>query len=445
MARQIPHNLEAEQSVLGSMLISRQSVIEAIEYPLYDFDFYLESHRIIFNAMLELNRKEMPIDITTVTVQLQDTNLLNKANGVDYLASLAQSVPSTSNIKYYIKIISEKSLARRLIETANKIAEDSYDQIDDFDNLIQNAEKNILQVTQNRKVESFQTINQVVNDVINNLDKLSRSGGSITGNGITSGFVDIDRLILGFQKGDLIILAARPSVGKTAFALNIAQKVAEKTNETVAIFSLEMPSSSLVQRMLSMVGKLNSEKFRRGNLLQQEWTKLYEAVDRMRSCNIFIDDSPGIKMNEIFSKCRRLKTEHGLGLIVIDYLQLISGSGNRSGENRQQEVSEISRRLKALAREMEVPVIALSQLSRNVERREDKRPMMSDLRESGSIEQDADIIAFLHRDDYYNRDEDNEKKGEVELIVAKNRNGGTGTVELLFEKEYSSFYNKSKI
>ncbi|MFV8826203.1 replicative DNA helicase [Alkalihalobacterium sp. APHAB7] len=428
-----PQNIEAEQAVLGAIFIEEQALVTASER-LIPEDFYRSAHQRIYEVMLSLAEKGEPVDLITVTSDLQDRNWLDDVGGVSYLSDLANAVPTASNIDYYSRIVEEKSLLRRLIRVATNIAADGYTSEDEVDAILDTAEKTILDVAQRKNSGAFIAIKDVLVETYDRIEALEKQSGEITG--IPSGFVELDRMTAGFQRNDLIIVAARPSVGKTAFALNIAQNVATKTDENVAIFSLEMSASQLVQRILCAEGNIDAQKMRTGQLEPDDWQKLTMAMGSLSKAGIFIDDTPGVKVNDIRAKCRRLKQEKGLGMILIDYLQLIQGSG-RGGENRQQEVSEISRTLKAIARELEVPVIALSQLSRGVESRQDKRPMMSDIRESGSIEQDADIVAFLYRDDYY--DKESENKNIIEIIIAKQRNGPVGTVELAFVKEYNKF------
>ncbi|WP_077620092.1 replicative DNA helicase [Bacillus sinesaloumensis] len=430
-----PQNIEAEQAVLGAIFLEPSSLTLASEL-LIPEDFYRTAHQKIFDAMLNLSDKGEPVDLVTVTSELADAKILDEIGGVSYLSDLAGSVPTAANIEYYAKIIEEKSILRRLIRTATTIATDGYSREDEVEALLGEAEKNIMEVANRKNAGAFQNIKDVLVQTYDNIETLHNRVGDITG--IPTGFAELDRMTAGFQRNDLIIVAARPSVGKTAFALNIAQNVATKTDENVAIFSLEMGAEQLVMRMLCAEGNINAQNLRTGSLTPEDWSKLTMAMGSLSNSGIYIDDTPGIRISEIRSKCRRLKQESGLGMILIDYLQLIQGSG-RSGENRQQEVSEISRSLKALARELKVPVIALSQLSRGVEQRQDKRPMMSDIRESGSIEQDADIVAFLYRDDYY--DKESENKNIIEIIIAKQRNGPVGTVSLAFVKEYNKFVN----
>jgi replicative DNA helicase len=430
-----PQNIEAEQAVLGAIFLEPSSLTMASEI-LIPEDFYRAAHQKIFNVMLKLNDSGKAVDLITVTEELAASKLLEDTGGVSYLSELAGSVPTAANIEYYARIVEEKSLLRRLIRTATGIASDGYSREDEVEALLSEAEKSILEVAQRKNAGAFHNIKDVLVRTYDNIELMHNRVGDITG--LETGFVELDRMTAGFQRNDLIIVGARPSVGKTAFALNIAQNVAKKTGENIAIFSLEMGAEQLVMRLLCAEGNIDAQRLRTGSLTDEDWGKLTMAMGSLASTGIFIDDTPGVRISDIRSKCRRLKQEHGLGMILIDYLQLILGSG-RSGENRQQEVSEISRSLKQLARELQVPVIALSQLSRGVEQRQDKRPMMSDIRESGSIEQDADIVAFLYRDDYY--DKESEAKNIIEIIIAKQRNGPTGTVQLAFVKEYNKFVN----
>ena len=432
MDRVPPQNIEAEQSVLGAVFLAKEALITAIEI-LRPENFYRSAHQRIFKVMMDLYEKGEPVDLVTVTAELQDSKLLEEIGGVAYLTDLASSVPTAANIEYYAKIVEEKALLRRLILTATKIANDGYSREDEVGEIIADAEKYILEIAQNRNSGGFTPIRDVLMETYDRIEFLSQRRGDVTG--IPSGYPDLDKMTSGFQRSDLIILAARPSVGKTAFALNVAQNVAARAGETVAIFSLEMAASQLVQRMICAEGNLDAQRMRTGWLEEDDWQKLTMAIGTLAKAPIYIDDTPGVTVQDIRAKCRRLQQERGLGMILIDYLQLIHGRGK--GDNRQQEVSEISRTLKGIARELSVPVIALSQLSRSVEQRQDKRPMMSDIRESGSIEQDADIVAFLYRDDYY--DKESEAKNVIEVIIAKQRNGPTGTVELAFLKEYNKF------
>ena len=392
-----PHNIEAEQAVIGAIFLEPEAFSTASEL-LQSDDFYRAGHQRIFQAMVTLSDKGEPIDLVTVTTLLSSNQVLDEVGGVSYLRDLASSVPTAANISHYSKIVEEKALLRRLIRTATDIVTTSFEKEGEVDDVLNEAEKNILEVSGRTNAGSFKAIKDVLIEVYDNIEELHQNNAAVTG--VPTGYRDLDKITSGFQSNDLIIIAARPSVGKTAFALNIAQNVSTKTDENVAIFSLEMGADQLVSRMLCAEGNIDSQRLRTGNLEADDWGKLTMAMGSLSNAGIYIDDSPGIRVSEIRSKCRRLKQEHGLGMIIIDYLQLIQGSEN-SKDNRQQEVSEISRSLKGLARELEVPLIALSQLSRGVEQRQDKRPMMSDLRESGSIEQDADIVGFLYRDDYY--------------------------------------------
>jgi replicative DNA helicase len=430
-----PHNNEAEQSVIGAIFLEPQALLTASEV-LVPEDFYRMAHQKIFTTMLNLSDRGQAIDVVTVTEELSAKKELEDVGGISYLTEIANSVPTAANIVHYANIVEEKALLRRLIRVATTIVEDGYTREDEVEALLSEAEKNMMEVSNRKNAGDFKHIKDVLVQTYDNIELLHTQQGDVTG--IPTGFTDLDKITAGFQRNDLIIVAARPSVGKTAFALNIAQNVATKTTENVAIFSLEMGADQLVMRMLCAEGNIDAQVMRTGALQAEDWRKLTMAMGSLSNAGIFIDDSSGIKVNEIRSKCRRLQQEHGLGMVIIDYMQLISGSG-KAGENRQQEVSEISRSLKGLARELEIPVIALSQLSRGVEQRQDKRPMMSDLRESGSIEQDADIVSFLYREDYYDKETENENM--IEIIIAKQRNGPTGTVTLAFAKEYNKFVN----
>lgn len=427
-----PQNLEAEQAVLGAILLDGEALITALER-VSDEDFYRTAHQHIFAAMQELGSADEPVDLITLTAKLQDKQQLEDIGGVSYLSELANAVPTAANVDYYAQIVEEKSMLRRLIRTATQIVSNGYAGGEEVSDLLSEAERKILEISNRRAGNGFVSIRDVLMEVFERVEFLYNHKGGATG--IPSGFTDLDRMTSGFQRSDLIIVAARPSVGKTAFALNIAQNVGVRAKETVAIFSLEMGAAQLVQRMICAEANVDATRMRTGFLEGDDWEKLTMAIGALSEANIYIDDSPSVTVTDIRAKCRRLKKEKGLGMILIDYLQLIHGRGK--GDNRQQEVSEISRTLKGIARELDVPVIALSQLSRGVEQRQDKRPMMSDLRESGSIEQDADIVAFLYRDDYY--DKESEKKNIIEIIIAKQRNGPVGTVELVFMKNFNKF------
>lgn len=428
-----PQNLEAEQAVLGAILLEAEALITAMEH-LRAEDFYSVAHQRIFDAVVELNDDNKPLDLVTLMSRLQDRGELEEIGGVSYLAKLSGAVPTAANVEYYAQIVAEKAMLRRLIRTATQIVSNGYAEGEDVGSLLNDAEQRILELSNRRAAHGFISIRDVLMEVFEKVEHLYNHKGGVTG--IPSGFPDLDKMTSGFQRSDLIIVAARPSVGKTAFALNIAQNVAVRAGETVAIFSLEMSAAQLVQRMICAESNVDAGRMRTGFLEGDDWEKLSMAIGSLSEAQVYIDDTPGITVADIRAKCRRLKKEKGLGMILIDYLQLIQGRG-KAGDNRQQEVSEISRTLKQIARELEVPVIALSQLSRGVEQRQDKRPMMSDLRESGSIEQDADIVSFLYRDDYY--DKETEKKNIIEIIIAKQRNGPVGTVELVFLKQFNKF------
>ncbi|WP_422124668.1 replicative DNA helicase [Planococcus sp. X10-3] len=433
MDRVPPHNQEAEQSVLGAIFLEPQSLISVAEIVMPE-DFYRIAHQKIFQTMINLSDRGKAIDVVTVTEELSAKKELEDVGGLSYLTEIANAVPTAANVGHYAHIVEEKALLRRLIRVATSIVEDGFTREDEVEALLAEAEKKMMEVSSRKNAGDFIHIKDVLVKTYDNIELLHTRKGDVTG--IPTGFKDLDKITAGFQRNDLIIVAARPSVGKTAFALNVAQNVATKTDENVAIFSLEMGAEQLVMRMLCAEGNIDAQVLRTGALQNEDWRKLTMAMGSLSNAGIFIDDTPGIRVNDIRAKCRRLKQEYGLGMIMIDYLQLIAGPG-KSGENRQQEVSDISRSLKGLARELEVPVIALSQLSRGVEQRQDKRPMMSDLRESGSIEQDADIVSFLYREDYY--DKETEDQNMIEIIVAKQRNGPTGTVKLAFVKEYNKF------
>ena len=442
-----PQNIEAEQSVLGAMLIEKEAIPKVMEI-LRDTDFYREAHRVIFNAMLELYNKNEAVDMITVTEILKRDNKLEDVGGIAYVTSLANAVPTAANVTYHASIIEEKSILRQLVSVSTQIASMGYEANDDVKNIIDSAESKILEISNRKKTADFTPINEIVLDSFKSIEALMGNKNGLTG--LPTGFEDLDNLTSGLHGSDFIILAARPSMGKTAFALNVVQNVAIRAAKkvggapkTVAFFSLEMSKEQLVQRMLCAEANIDSQRLRIGELRDEDWAMLINTADTLSSANIYIDDTAGITAMVMMSRARRLKAEHGLDLIVVDYLQLMQGSGkkNNSGD-RQQEVSEISRSLKALARELDVPVIALSQLSRSVEARQVKRPMLSDLRESGSLEQDADIVAFLYREDYYNPETEN--KNITELIIAKHRNGPVDTVNLFFHKQYTKFVGLSK-
>lgn len=442
ITRTPPRNLQAEQAVLGSALLTKDAIVEAMEFVQPD-DFYSRQHQILYAAMLHLNDQDQPIDVINLQNELTRTNQLDNVGGVQYLAELAASVPTAANVAYYARIVRDKATARRLIETATKIASEGYEDRQDVTTMLDEAERSILNVAESNTQTDLQSINTLLGQSADHLQELAQQTTDVTG--LPMGYQQLDRMTTGLHADELIILAARPAMGKTAFVLNIAQNVAAHSQErpTVAIFSLEMGAESLVNRMLCAEGNINANHLRTGNMNADEWEQFWVASQTLSEAKILIDDTPGIKVAEIRAKCRRLaKREGNLGLIVIDYLQLIEGSNS---ESRQQEVSEISRQLKKLAKELSVPVIALSQLSRGVEQRQDKRPVLSDIRESGSIEQDADIVGFLYREDYYTREQGAEQQdetnslSEVEVIIEKNRSGPRGTVKLLFNKAYNKF------
>lgn len=436
-----PQNVEAEQAVLGAMLIEREAISKVAEF-LQPDDFYREAHRLIYSAMLNLFNKNDAVDMVTVIEVLRKDEKLEGAGGIAYVTSLANSVPTAANVLYHARIVEEKALLRQLINAATSIASLGYEGNEEVVNILDSAEKMILDVSSRKVGGDFTPIKSIIFDAFNKIEMLYAAKGSITG--LATGFKDLDRLTSGLQPSDLILIAARPSMGKTAFVLNIAQHIGIREKQTVAFFSLEMSKEQLVQRMLCAESAIDSQRLRIGELEANDWNKLVAGADRLSAAPIFIDDTAGISVMEMRSKARRLKMEHNLKLIIIDYLQLMQGSSSSKGnENRQQEISEISRSLKALARELNVPVIALSQLSRSVESRQVKKPMLSDLRESGSLEQDADIVAFIYRDDYYNPDTD--KKNITEIIIAKHRNGPVDSVELFFHKQFTKFSDLSKL
>ena len=435
--RTLPNNLEAEESVLGACFLTKYAMQKAIE-SVSPEDFYDEKNQKIFKSIIELSDESTPLDLTTLTAKLQKKKELNEVGGVEYLTEIVNFVPTASNIDYYINIVQESSILRRLITTAEEIASDGYSTDETVNDILDNSEKKILDIVKNRKSTEFRTIKDVLQKTEANLEFLAENKNEITG--LATGLYDFDKITTGLHPGELIIIAARPGMGKTAFALNIAANAAKIQDEGVAVFNLEMPAEQLATRIISSLGQIDGYKLRTGRLLNEDWKRVNEAMSQLSGTNLMIDDTAGITIGEIRAKCRRLaSSEQGISLIVVDYLQLISG-GKNYGTNRQQEVSDISRSLKTLALELNIPIIALSQLSRSVETREDKRPIMSDLRESGSIEQDADIVAFLYRDDYYNKEARTEDNNSIsELIIGKHRNGSTGTIELLFKKNTSTF------
>lgn len=435
--RILPHSLEAEQSVIGSMIMSRDAIVEASEI-ITGADFYQQQYGIIFETMVELHDEGKAVDLITLQERLKEKDLPPEISSMEFVRELLSSVATSANVKYYAEIVSEKSMLRKLIKTTEEIANTCYLGKEKTQDILEITEKKIFDLVQNRGSDEFVPIRQVVLNAIEKIEKASRTQGSVTG--IPTGFIDLDYKMSGFQPSDLILVAARPSMGKTAFVLNIAQYMAFHNHVTAAIFSLEMSKEQLVNRLLALESKVDSQNIRTGNLEDEEWAKLIEGANIIGNSNLIIDDKPGISISEMRSKCRKYKMEHNLGVIFIDYLQLMTGSGR--SESRQQEISEISRSLKALARELHVPVVALSQLSRAVEQRPDHRPMLSDLRESGAIEQDADVVMFIYRDDYYNKDSEN--KNIAEIIIAKQRNGPIGTVNLVWMPNYTKFVNMKK-
>ena len=429
-----PQNVEAEQAVLGAMLLSHDAVIVAME-KLQSQDFYRDVHRIIFEAMEHLHRENKEIDVITLPDELKRMKKLDDVGGLEYVLNLPNLVGSAANIEYYANIVAEKALARNLISTCTELTTEAYDGQKETEALLDDAERRILQLSDTKNRGDFASVGAVVEVTLDKITKLYENKAGLTG--LPTGFRDLDRMTSGLQPSDLILVAARPSMGKTAFTLNIAQNVGVRQHKTVAFFSLEMSQEQLVQRLLCQIAHIDSQKLRTGQLnSDEEWTRLTDACDKLYESPIYIDDTPGISVAEMRSKARRLKSEHGLDLIIVDYLELMQG---RNAESRQQEISEISRSLKALARELKVPLIALSQLSRSVESRQDKRPMLSDLRESGALEQDADIVSFLYREDYYDKETENQHITEV--ILAKHRNGPVGSVKLYFKNEFTLFLN----
>ena len=435
--RILPHSIEAEQSVIGSMIMNRDAIVTASEIITGD-DFYQQQYGIVFEAMVELYNENKPVDLVTLQNRLKELDVPPEISSMEFVGELVAAVPTSVNVKYYAEIVSEKAMLRKLIKTTEEIANTCYLGNERTQEILEITEKKIFDLVQRKSSDEIDPIKDVVLNAIEKIEKASRTKGSVTG--IPTGFIDLDYKMSGFQPSDLILVAARPSMGKTAFVLNIAQYMAFKSGVTTAIFSLEMSKEQLVNRLLSLESKVDSQSIRTGNLEDEDWAKLIEGANIIGSSNMIIDDTPGISISELRSKCRKYKLEQNLGVIFIDYLQLMSGSGR--SESRQQEISDISRSLKALARELSVPVVALSQLSRAVEQRPDHRPMLSDLRESGAIEQDADVVMFIYRDDYYNKDSEN--KNIAEIIIAKQRNGPIGTVNLVWLPNYTKFVNMKK-
>lgn len=439
MAKEIPHNVEAEQAVLGSMFLSKYAIQKAVE-SLSKESFFLEKHGKIFETIKELFDNGIAVDITTVTDKLKDKKILTEIGGVDYLTDILDQTPTASNADYYIKIVEDKSVLRVLIDETATITKLAMDNELPINEILDKSESRILSVVKNRKSSEFKTMPGILNNVQQNLEKLANNKGKISG--LSTGYYDLDEITDGFHENELIIMAARPAMGKSALAINIATNAAMNSKKSVVIFSLEMSAEQIASRMVSSVGQIDNNKLKRGDLQTSDWQRVNEAISQLSGLNIYIDDTSGVTIGDIKAKCRRIANQDpNLGLIVIDYLTLITGNGKYGG-NRQQEVSEISRSLKTLALELKIPVLTLAQLSRTPELRENKRPVLSDLRESGSIEQDADIVTFIYRDDYYNPENAiDENMSKVEVIVKKNRSGNLGTAEVLFKKNTSSFMN----
>lgn len=438
LKRVLPHSIEAEQSVIGAMLMDREAIISAMDIIVRD-DFYSSQYGIIFESILEIFNEGKPVDIVVLQDKLREKNVPPEVSSLEFVRDIITTVPTSANIKYYAHIVRDKAILRRLIRVSEGIANTCYVGSESVEDILEKTGRDILQLLDNKGSSEFVPIEQVARNVLDKIELASRSKETVTG--IPTGFVDLDYKTSGFQPSDLVLIAARPSMGKTAFVLNLVSHIAMQKNRPCIIFSLEMSKEQLVNRMLAMDTKIDSQKLRTGNLSDNDWEDLISGVVNISNANLVIDDTPGISLNELRAKCRKMKMEQGLDIIIIDYLQLMTGSGKRT-DNRQQEISDISRGLKALAREMKAPVIALSQLSRACETRPDHRPMLSDLRESGAIEQDADIVMFLYRDDYYHKD--TEHPNQAEVIIAKQRNGPIGTVNLLWKPEITRFVNMER-
>ncbi len=433
----MPYSIEAEESLLGNIMLYPDALRQCIDAGLSGEDFYLGKHQSIYKIMSAMFENKEKVDTVSLSTKLKDFGIYDKIGGIDYLMQLANATISATNTKEYISIIRNKSLARKVIKVGEEISNDAYDGSVSVDEMLENVEKKVIDVTRSNTSSDFYTGEQIFSEAIKHIEAIQEAGSDITG--IRTLYNDLDRMTAGFQKGDLIILAARPSMGKTAFALNIAMNSASVTPGSIAVFSLEMPAEQVAIRIMAAKAKVEIQKLRTGKLNDEEWSRLNEASQQLKNQNFYIDDTPGIKVSEMYAKARKLAQDGGLYMIIVDYIQLIQATGK--SDSRQQEVSEISRRLKAMARELNVPVVALSQLSRSVEARQDKRPMLSDLRESGALEQDADIVLFLYRDAYYNHEENaSEEREDVELLISKHRNGPTGKVVLAFEKEINAFY-----
>ena len=439
LKRVAPNSLEAEQSVVGAMLMDKEAIEIASEIVNPD-DFYNRQLGTVFETMVELNREGSAVDFVTLQNRLREKNVPPQVSSAEYIGELVSAVPTSANVKYYAQIVADKSTLRKLIRVSEETINTCYSNSENMEGILNDVEKSVFQITQKRNTGEFVSIDQVVMNALNRIEQASKMKGNVTG--LSTGFLDLDYSTAGFQPSDLILIAARPSMGKTAFVLNIAEHMAFHDNKCVAIFSLEMSKEQLVNRLLAMESHVDSQHIRTGNMSDMDWENLIESADVVGSSKLIIDDTPGISIQELRSKCRKYKMDHGLNIIMIDYLQLMTGGSGRGSESRQQEISDISRSLKALARELNVPVVALSQLSRAVEQRPDHRPMLSDLRESGAIEQDADMVMFIYRDDYYNKD--TETKGVADIIIAKQRNGPIGTVDLLWLPEFTKFANLEK-
>ncbi len=435
--RILPHSIEAEQSVIGSMLMGREAVMSASEI-LIGEDFYQQQYGIIFDSMVELFNEGKPVDVITLQNRLKEKDVPPEISSMEFVRDLVTAVPTSANVKYYANIVKDKATLRRLIRINEEIANDCYLGRDKTETILAGTEKKIFDLLLKQNTGDYVPIRQVVLNALDTIEKASKTSGSVTG--VPTGFTDLDYQTAGLQPSDLVLIAARPSMGKTAFVLNIAQHIAFKVKKAVAVFSLEMSKEQLVNRLFALESRVDAQKLRTGNLNDEEWSRLIEGAGVVGESKLIIDDTPGISISELRSKCRKYKIDHDIGIVIIDYLQLMTGSGK--SESRQNEISEISRSLKALARELNVPVVALSQLSRAVEQRPDHRPMLSDLRESGAIEQDADVVMFIYRDDYYHKD--TEEKNIAEIIVAKQRNGPIGTVKLVWLPNYTKFANMKK-
>ena len=437
--RVMPHSVEAEQSVVGAMLMDRDAITTASEI-ISGNDFYQSAYGVIFDAMVELFNEGKPVDLITLQERLKEKDVPAEIASLEFVRDLVTAVPTSANVKYYAQIVADKSVMRKLIKLNEEIANICYAGKESLEEVLEKTEKSVFELLQKRNTSDFVPIKQVVLNALERIEKASKTKGTVTG--IPTGFIDLDYKLSGLQPSDLILVAARPSMGKTAFVLNIAQYIAFKKDKSVAIFSLEMSKEQLVNRLFSLESQVDAQAIRSGNMKDSDWEKLIEGAGIIGQSHLIIDDTPGISISELRSKCRKYKLEQGLDVVIIDYLQLMTGSVGKSSESRQQEISEISRSLKGLARELNVPVLALSQLSRAVESRPDKRPMLSDLRESGAIEQDADVVMFIYRDEYYNKD--SEFKKQAEIIIAKQRNGPIGTVNLAWLGEYTKFANLSR-